>query len=141
MTMPAHSHLKTPPISPPRAITSPLSPATSAQMRRRVSRSVCVMFIAVCALVPFRGPWNGPRQHRCDRLRSMGRCVYLRARVGGLRSGLDEAAPDRVPGRLDPVAHPELLEDVRAVTLDGLPADHERRGDLLAGVPLRDQLD
>src|SRR4051812_46541415 len=39
------------------------------------------------------------------------------------RSRLDEAAADRVTRELDPVAHPELLEDVRAVALDGLLAD------------------
>ena len=44
-------------------------------------------------------------------------------------------------GQLDAVAHPELVEDVRAVTLDGLLADHQRLGDLLAGVGLGDQLD
>ena len=59
----------------------------------------------------------------------------------GARLGLDEPAADRVAGQLDAVAHAELLEDVRPVALDGLLADHERLGDLVAGVPLGDQLD
>ena len=37
----------------------------------------------------------------------------------------DESAPDRVAGQLDAVAHAELFEDVRAVALDGLDADHQ----------------
>src|SRR5204862_5671062 len=55
-------------------------------------------------------------------------------------SGKDQAAADRVARQLDAIAHPELLEDVLAVTLDGLDADHELRGDLLRGVRLGDQL-
>jgi hypothetical protein len=39
------------------------------------------------------------------------------------RSGLDESAADGVAGQLDAVVHVELLEDVRAVALDGLRAD------------------
>jgi len=35
-------------------------------------------------------------------------------------AGLDEAAPDRVADELDPVAHPELAQDVRAVGFDRL---------------------
>src|SRR5262249_52987802 len=52
----------------------------------------------------------------------------------------DEAAADRVARQLDAIAHPELLEDVLAVPLDRLDADHELRCDLLRGVRLRDQL-
>ena len=51
------------------------------------------------------------------------------------------AAPDRVPGQLDAISHPQLLEDVRAVALDRLLADHQDLGDLLARVALGDQLD
>ncbi len=54
---------------------------------------------------------------------------------------LDQAAPDRVAGELHPVAHAQLVEDVRPVPLDRLLADHERLGDLAAGVALRDELD
>ena len=36
---------------------------------------------------------------------------------------------------------PSLLEDVGAVALDGLDAEHERRGDLLRAVSLSDQLE
>src|SRR6516164_3839239 len=56
------------------------------------------------------------------------------------RSRLDEAMPDRVPGQLDSVTHPQLLEDVRSMTLDGLDADREHRGDLLRLVCLGNQL-
>jgi hypothetical protein len=38
----------------------------------------------------------------------------------GRGSGLDQAAPDRVPGELHPVAHAELRHDVLAVALDRL---------------------
>ena len=54
---------------------------------------------------------------------------------------LDEAAADRVARQLDAVVHAELLEDVRAVALDGLLADHQRVGDLPGAVALGDQLD
>src|SRR5262249_20560956 len=54
--------------------------------------------------------------------------------------GEDEAAADRVARQLDAVAHAELLEDVLAVALDRLDADHELRGDLLRRVGLGDQL-
>src|SRR4051812_21232647 len=53
---------------------------------------------------------------------------------------LDEAAPDRVARKLDAVAHPQLLEDVRAVALDGLLGDVQHPGDLVVGVRLGDQL-
>src|SRR4029079_10585372 len=56
-------------------------------------------------------------------------------------SGLDEAAADRVPRQLDAVAHAELLEDVRAMALDGLLADRQLGGDLAVDHPLGDQLD
>src|SRR5437762_11848167 len=53
---------------------------------------------------------------------------------------LDQAAADRVAGQLDSVAHPELVEDVLAVALHRLDADHELLGDLLRRVRLPDQL-
>src|SRR5690349_1654587 len=55
------------------------------------------------------------------------------------RSGLDEAAADRVAGELHPVAHAELLEDVRAVALDRLLGDEQQLADLLVGVRLGDE--
>src|SRR3982751_5903274 len=57
------------------------------------------------------------------------------------RSGLDEAAADRVAGELDAVAHAELLEDVRAVALDRLLGDEKQVADLLVRVRLGDELD
>jgi hypothetical protein len=48
------------------------------------------------------------------------------------RLGLDQPAADRVAGELHPVVHAKLLEDVGPVALDGLGADDERVGDLLA---------
>src|SRR4051794_16204169 len=54
---------------------------------------------------------------------------------------LDEAAPDRVARQLDAVVHPELLEDVRTVTGDGLLADVQLVGDLVVRVRLGDELD
>src|SRR5205814_1679446 len=54
-------------------------------------------------------------------------------------SRLDEAAADCVTGELDAVAHPELVEDVLAVTLDGLDADEEQLRDLFGRVRLGDQ--
>ena len=56
------------------------------------------------------------------------------------RSGLDEAAADRVSGETHAVAQVKRLEDVRPVTLDGRVADHEHLGDLPAGTSLGDQL-
>ena len=53
----------------------------------------------------------------------------------------DEAAPDGVAGELHAVSHAQLLEHVRAVAVDGLLADEELLGDLLASKPLSDQLD
>src|SRR5437763_8224818 len=77
------------------------------------------------------------------RLRGMGARTHLRpggpANGGGL--WLDQALADRLPGELHPVAHPQLLEDVRAVTLDRLLTDHERLGDPLVAVALGHQLD
>ncbi len=55
------------------------------------------------------------------------------------RLGDDESPADGVAGELDPVVHPQLLEDVRPVALDCLAADHERLGDLLVRVGLRDE--
>ena len=52
--------------------------------------------------------------------------------------GFDEAAADRIAGQLDTVAHPELLEHVRAVALDRFFADHELLGDLAVGVAFSD---
>src|SRR5688500_19545461 len=57
------------------------------------------------------------------------------------RSGLDEAAADRVARELDAVAHAELLEDVGPVRLDRLLADREQLGDLAVRVALGDELD
>src|SRR3954451_11000157 len=54
---------------------------------------------------------------------------------------LDQAAPDRVAHELHPVAHPQLGEDVRAVALDRLLAEHEVGGDLAGRARLGDQLD
>src|SRR5690606_40517158 len=45
------------------------------------------------------------------------------------RSGLDKSCPNRISRELQPIPHPELLKDVRAVPVDGLHADEERRGD------------
>src|SRR3954451_6189564 len=56
-------------------------------------------------------------------------------------SRLHEPTPDRIPRELDAVAHPELLEDVRAVALDRLLADDEHLRDLVVGVRLGDELD
>src|SRR5262249_45968814 len=58
-----------------------------------------------------------------------------------LRSGLDEAAPDRVARQLNPVAHSELLEDVGTVSFDRLDADREHLRDRLRRMRLRDQLE
>lgn len=57
------------------------------------------------------------------------------------RSGFDEPVSDRVAGQLDTVVQAELLEDVRAVALDRVLADHQRLCDLTVGVALRDELD
>jgi hypothetical protein len=57
------------------------------------------------------------------------------------RSGLHEAAANRVVGQFDAVAHAELLEHVGAVAVDRLLADDELLGDLLAREALGDQLD
>jgi len=88
-----------------------------------------------------RGPADGrarglrrERHPRGARAQRAAACSQL-ARAG---SGLDEAPSDRVTRQVDPVADPELLEDVRAVALDRLLADHEDLGDLLAGVSLGD---
>src|SRR5689334_600933 len=56
-------------------------------------------------------------------------------------SGGDESAADGVSGELDAVAHPEFLEHVGAVAVDGLAADDEQLGDLVAGVPFGDELE
>src|SRR5918992_587527 len=57
------------------------------------------------------------------------------------RLRLRQAAADGVASQVHPVAHPKLVEDVRAVTLDGLVADHKQLCDLPARVALGDQLD
>src|SRR5687768_1054760 len=51
-------------------------------------------------------------------------------------SGFDQAAADRVAGKLDAVREAELLEDVRAVPLDRLLRQDELLGDPAAGVTL-----
>src|SRR5215217_1544784 len=81
-----------------------------------------------------------PRCCRRTALGAMGSCAHFRG-GGDRRLWLDEAAADGVARQLDAVAHAELLEDVRAVTLDGLLADEQQVGDLLVGVGLGDQLD
>jgi hypothetical protein len=53
---------------------------------------------------------------------------------------LDQAALDRITSELDSISHPELLEDVRAVAIDRLLADHKDLGDFLAGQAFRDLL-
>src|ERR671914_1683619 len=58
-----------------------------------------------------------------------------------LRLRLRQAAADGVASQVHPVAHPQLVEDVRAVALDGLVADNQQRCDLPARVALGDQLD
>src|SRR5690242_15323399 len=97
------------------------------------------------APIPIRAtPSNTCTRRGSDRLARRGRPAVRRAR--GLPSSdralrLDQPAPDRVAGEFDPVAHPELVEDVLAVTLDGLDADEEQLRDLLRGVRLRNQLE
>src|SRR5437660_364512 len=59
----------------------------------------------------------------------------------GNGSRFDEPVPNRVAGQLDAVAHAELLEDVRAVAIDRLLADHQGLGDLPVGVALGHELD
>src|SRR3954470_2623429 len=53
----------------------------------------------------------------------------------------DQSPADGVARQVDAVAHPELLEDVRSMAVDGLAADEEHAGDLIARVPLGDELD
>src|SRR5215475_5214893 len=62
----------------------------------------------------------GTRRHRA---RPPGLYAHQNTSVGAPRSGSDQSAADRVARELDAIAHPELLEDVRAVTLDGLLGD------------------
>ena len=79
-----------------------------------------------------------PNLAQCARTRPVART----ARAGSpSATRLHQPAPNRVPRQLDPVVHPELVEDVRAVAVDGLLADHERVGDLPGAVALGDQLD
>ena len=63
------------------------------------------------------------------------------ATARSLRSRLDQSAADRVAREFDPVAHAELLEDVRAVALDGLLGDVQQRADLVVGMRFGDELD
>src|SRR3954465_15644590 len=56
-------------------------------------------------------------------------------------SGLDQPSPDRVARQLHAIGEPELLQDVRAMALDGLLGQHELVRDLAAAVSLGDQLD
>ena len=74
-----------------------------------------------------RAPWGG--------------VAHIRRGSHHPRSGLDEAAADRVARQLDAVAHPELGQHVLAVALDGLGADRQQLRDLLGRVRLGDQLD
>src|SRR4051812_13509575 len=64
----------------------------------------------------------------------------VRSTMGGTRQtaegwtpylGLDEAAADGVTGQVHAVAQAQLLQDVRAVALHRLLAQHEQCGDLL----------
>src|SRR5436190_24323030 len=92
-----------------------IAPATdTAQSRRRTRTTAAPRTVQV------------PARRSVERYPSAGRHP----------SGLDEATADRVPGKVHPVAHAQLLEDVRAVPLDGLLADHKGLGNLLAGVTL-----
>src|SRR5215208_5293440 len=75
-----------------------------------------------------------PRRRFAQRLR---RTASQRPEQG---SRLHQSAPDRVARQLDAVAHLKLLEDVRSVTIDGLVADDQSLGDLLAGQALGNQL-
>src|SRR3954470_1300292 len=70
----------------------------------------------------------------------MGATTHLGVRSPTGGSGLDEPDADRVAREIHSVAQVELLQQVRAVPVDGLLADVELRGDLLAAVALRDQL-
>src|SRR5712691_1604529 len=63
------------------------------------------------------------------------------ARWSEALSGVDEARTDRVARQLDAVAHPEFLDDVRAVAVHRLLADDQRLGDRLARVALGHELE
>src|SRR3954453_23926572 len=54
---------------------------------------------------------------------------------------LREPSADRVAHQFDPISHPELAQQVRAVRLDGLLGEVQRLGDLLVGEGLGDQLE
>src|SRR5207247_2803814 len=56
------------------------------------------------------------------------------------RSGLDDAAADGVAHQSGRLVDAELRHDARPVRLGSLDADSEKGGDLLRGLPLRDQL-
>src|SRR4051794_33893163 len=53
----------------------------------------------------------------------------------------DETAANGVAREIHSVAHAQLLEDVRAVAVDRLAADEQDRGDLVARMAFRDELD
>src|SRR4029077_13588632 len=101
-----------------------------------------------------RATWSGPRvvrvfpTSRQIRSRRLGSRAPARARSPstGARqhttgSRFDESVPNRIAGQLDAVAHAELLEDVRAVAIDRLLADHQGLGDLPVGIALGHELD
>src|SRR6185437_8432043 len=59
----------------------------------------------------------------------------------GHRLGLDKSVANRVARELHAVAHFQLLQNIRAVSLDRLLADPQELGYLLSRVTLGDQLD
>lgn len=112
------------------APTLELRRGSPAQQVAALARDVGASLVAV-----------GARRARHRDPNCVGRCRASSRRGPRARgSGLDQPVADRVARQLDPVAHPQLLEDVRAVPLDRLAADHELLGDLLVGVGLGDEL-
>src|ERR671918_2875668 len=84
------------------------------------------------------GKGNGWWSPSFERLRA-GRCAGRAIPRGPGRhepfgdgiSGLNESPLDRVARQLDAIAHAELFEDVRTMSLHRLHADDEHLGDLL----------
>src|ERR1700757_1077627 len=66
-------------------------------------------------------------------------CPESNGRCGAL--GLHQPAADGVPRELDPVVHPQLLQDVGAMPVDRLLADDQGVSDLPGAVALGDELD